>query len=128
MFLHVHMHLHVLVAILTSRLNTPTQQDEFITFIANEKRNVEIMREAERQQRRVTGCLDQLTQTLAAFDDEQDLIAKIDEVYHRLDVDNSGGLNFAEFQTGLKYLTIKDRYGNCMGHALVIIFLWDKYM
>jgi len=40
----------------------------------------------------IVGCLDLLTKTLVSFDDKQDLIAKIDNIYTRLDIDDSGGL------------------------------------
>jgi len=41
----------------------------------------------------IVGCLDLLTKTLISFDDKQDLIAKIDNTYTCLDINDSGGLN-----------------------------------
>ena len=82
--------------------------DEFIKFIGFEKDREAAEREAELEKMRVTGCLDPLTKTLVLFEDENDLISRIHAIYNRLDVDDSGGLNFEEFRTGLKYITLKD--------------------
>jgi hypothetical protein len=68
--------------------------DEFICFIAREKEEAERLRAAELEKMRITGCLDPLTKTLVTFDDAEDLRKKIDDIYRRLDDDDSGGLNF----------------------------------
>jgi hypothetical protein len=65
--------------------------DEFIAFIAQEKQAVLRQHEAELEKMRVYGCLDPLTKTLIAFNDEPDLMNKIDTIYQRLDNDDSGG-------------------------------------
>ena len=84
--------------------------DEFISFIAHEKETAARLRDAEMEKMRITSPLDPLTQTLTAFDDEEDLDRRIDEIYNRLDTDDSNGLNYNEFQEGLKHITIKDRH------------------
>ena len=48
--------------------------------------------------KKVQGTLDPITKELIAFDDDEDLQAKIDIIYNRLDVDHDGGLGFEEFQ------------------------------
>jgi len=48
---------------------------------------------------------DPLTSNLIAFEDNDDLAMKIDTIYRKLDEDGSGGLNFAEFQLGVKSLS-----------------------
>ena len=44
----------------------------------------------------------QLTKSLVTFKNEDDLTSKIDDIYARLDEDESGGLTFREFRMGLK--------------------------
>ena len=39
------------------------------------------------------------------FEDEEDLTSMIDDIYMRLDEDESGGLNFEEFRQGVKQLS-----------------------
>eukprot|EP00277_Geminigera_cryophila_P041233 CAMPEP_0173109502 /NCGR_PEP_ID=MMETSP1102-20130122/43548_1 /TAXON_ID=49646 /ORGANISM="Geminigera sp., Strain Caron Lab Isolate" /LENGTH=285 /DNA_ID=CAMNT_0014008569 /DNA_START=124 /DNA_END=981 /DNA_ORIENTATION=- len=58
----------------------------------------------ENAKRRITGCLDPVTQQLSAFDSTANLIERIDVIYRRLDSDESGGLNFEEFRRGIKHL------------------------
>ena len=43
-----------------------------------------------------------MTKTLVTFDDTEDCTNKMDEIYQRLDDDDSGGLVFEEFCAGLK--------------------------
>ena len=57
------------------------------------------------QKRKVSGCLDPLTKTLCTFEDEADLTSRIDNMYSRLDEDESGGLAFVEFREGVKLLS-----------------------
>jgi hypothetical protein len=45
----------------------------------------------EIERRKVAGCLDPLTKDLITFADEEDLAAKIDRLYDKLDEDESGG-------------------------------------
>ena len=56
----------------------------------------------EIERRKITGCLDPLTQSLINFEDEEDLTAKIDARYAKLDEDGSGGLCYEEFRAGLR--------------------------
>ena len=48
---------------------------------------------AEIERRKVAGCLDPLTKDLITFTDEEDLAAKIDRLYDKLDEDDSGGMH-----------------------------------
>ena len=82
--------------------------DEFIKFLSLEKDREAATREAELEKMRVTGCLDPLTKTLVLFEDQKELESMIHGIYHRLDTDDSGGLNFEEFREGLKHMTLKD--------------------
>ncbi len=45
---------------------------------------------------------------LVTFEDTEDLMNKIDEIYLRLDEDDSGGLVIEEFRAGLKNMHVKD--------------------
>ena len=45
----------------------------------------------EREKRKVHGCLDPLTRSLVTFEDEEDLVNKIEDIYMKLDMDDSGG-------------------------------------
>lgn len=76
--------------------------DEFISAVTREKEEKERLMAIEERKKKVTGILDPLTKTLKNFEDESDLINKIDEMYARLDVDGSGGLDFEEFRTGIR--------------------------
>ena len=55
----------------------------------------------------VSGCLDPLTKELITFEDNDDLQQKIDTIYSKLDEDGSGGLNFLEFQIGVKEVRVR---------------------
>jgi hypothetical protein len=44
----------------------------------------------------VHGCLDPLTRSLVTFEDEEDLVSKIEEIYMKLDMDDSGGKQWRE--------------------------------
>jgi len=72
--------------------------------MAREKDEAERERIAENNKKKITGCLDPLTKTLTSFENEEDLMRKIDDIYDRLDFDGSGGLNFDEFREGIKTL------------------------
>jgi hypothetical protein len=76
--------------------------DEFIKFIGVEKERERAERELQLDKMQVKGCLDPLTKTLALFEDEKDLIRKIEFIYDQLDADDSGGLNYDEFCFGLE--------------------------
>jgi voltage-gated sodium channel len=82
--------------------------DEFINFIAQEKEGEQRLKEIENEKKRIVGCLDPLTKTLVTFEDTEDLMNKIDEIYLRLDEDDSGGLVFEELRAGLKNMHVKD--------------------
>ena len=60
------------------------------------------MRALELERRKATGCLDPLTKSLETFQDEEDLVAKINALYAKLDEDGSGGLCYEELREGLK--------------------------
>ena len=82
--------------------------DEFIKFIAQEKEGERRLKEIENEKKRIVGCLDPLTKTLVTFEDTEDLMNKIDDIYLRLDEDDSGGLVFEEFRARLKNMHVKD--------------------
>jgi hypothetical protein len=77
---------------------------EFIANVQREKDALEKAQEAEAEKQRITGVLDPVTCTLTDYQDAQDLIDKIDDLYDRLDSDCSGGLTFKEFQAAIKRL------------------------
>jgi hypothetical protein len=83
--------------------------DEFLKYIQIEKERELKNREAALSKSQITGCLDELTKTLALFRDEEDLQYKIDALYTQLDTDDSGGLNFEEFCRGLRYLSLTNK-------------------
>eukprot|EP00960_Hanusia_phi_P006656 190222-Hanusia_phi.AAC.8 len=82
--------------------------DEFISSIQAEKAQIEAANreqdEKEKELRRSKSVLDPLSSHLSLFVNERDLMQRISETYERLDKDGSGGLNFEEFQRGLKQL------------------------
>eukprot|EP00960_Hanusia_phi_P027779 747010-Hanusia_phi.AAC.1 len=85
--------------------------DEFISSIQREKQEIEMQAKIEEDKRkaltRSNGILDPLSSHLARFVTERDLTKSISETFDRLDNDASGGLNFEEFQRGLKRLPTK---------------------
>lgn len=70
--------------------------DEFVATVTREKEEQERVFALEQDRRKIKGCLDQLTELLITFEDDDDLLGKINEIYDRLDEDSSGGLNFEE--------------------------------
>ena len=76
--------------------------DEFILSVTNAKEHQERLDAMEAERRKVTGCLDPLTNSLVTFEDEEDLAAKIHDIFCKLDEDGSGGLGFEEFRQGLR--------------------------
>eukprot|EP00960_Hanusia_phi_P048655 759075-Hanusia_phi.AAC.3 len=82
--------------------------DEFISSIQRRKqamlREHEELEEKRKDAKRAKGVLDPLTSHLANFVNDTDLSLKIKQTYERLDQDGSGGLNFTEFQNGVKKL------------------------
>ena len=76
--------------------------DEFTSAMAVEKELEAAKRRLENSRDRLTGDLDPLTRTLMTYEDEDDLIARIDLVYDRLDIDGQQSLSFDEFRVGLK--------------------------
>jgi hypothetical protein len=83
--------------------------DEFLKYIQIEKEAELKDREEALSKSQISGCLDELTKTLALFRDEEDLQYKINELYSSLDTDDSGGLNFEEFCRGLRYLSLENK-------------------
>mmetsp|Transcript_16679 Transcript_16679/g.55540 ORF Transcript_16679/g.55540 Transcript_16679/m.55540 type:complete len:677 (-) Transcript_16679:706-2736(-) len=82
--------------------------DEFISSIQREKQEIERQEKIEEEKRkaltRSNGILDPLSSHLSHFVTDRDLARKIADAYERLDNDGSGGLNYEEFQFGLKRL------------------------
>jgi len=78
--------------------------DEFIATVVREKEAHALRVEAENDKRRIKGVLDPLTQKLCAFEDGENLLERIDDLWKRLDSDGSGGLDYKEFREGLKRL------------------------
>ena len=78
--------------------------DEFISSVTREREEEQRLAEIEINKRKVVGPLDPLTKDLITFEDEDDFSKKVAYLYHKLDEDESGGLNFDEFQHGLKLL------------------------
>ena len=78
--------------------------DEFIVSVAREKEQAEREAEKENAKMRITGFLDTITCQLKTFDSRENLMQRIDKIYQKLDDDDSGGLNFAEFKAGIKSL------------------------
>eukprot|EP00960_Hanusia_phi_P058911 764013-Hanusia_phi.AAC.1 len=82
--------------------------DEFISSLQAGKDAAQAAKVEEedrkKKARRSGGVLDPLTAHLSHFVSEKDLTSRISETYERLDTDGSGGLNFEEFQKGLKKL------------------------
>ena len=66
--------------------------DEFINFIAQESEGERQLKEIENEKKRIV----------------EDLMNKFDEIYLRLDEDDSGCLVFEEFRAGLKNNHVKD--------------------
>jgi hypothetical protein len=50
---------------------------------------------------RVSGVLDPITSRLVDYQDADDLIRKIDNIFTSLDTDGAGGLDFQEFKNGI---------------------------
>ena len=78
--------------------------DEFIVSVAREKELVEREVEKENAKMHITGFLDTITCQLKTFDSRENLMQRIDKIYQKLDADDSGGLNCAEFKAGIKSL------------------------
>ena len=83
--------------------------DEFIKFIGAEKEKEHAEAEAAEEKLRIKGCLDPLTKTLVLFEDEQDLVEKIEDIFQYLDNDDSGGLNYRELCHGLKNMKLRNQ-------------------
>ena len=81
------MMLNVVVAILL---------DEFIASVTREKEAEDKLIQDDQERRKGKGCLDPLTESLLIFHDEEDLKTRINTIFSLLDVDGSGGLDFAE--------------------------------
>ena len=58
----------------------------------------------ENMKKKICGILDPVTSALMSFDDEDDLLGRIDDIYTHLDTDGSGGLTFDEFRTNVRLL------------------------
>ena len=83
--------------------------DEFVQAVSQEKEHKEERRRQARAQELHTGVIDPVTRSLVEYEDDDDLNARIDAVYMRLDTDgddDAGGLTFTKFQRGLKKMDI----------------------
>ena len=78
--------------------------EEFLANVEREKHAAEIEEEALLAKQRVTGVLDPVTQSLTSFQNAQDLSAKIDKIFEKLDADGGCSLTFVEFKQGLQLL------------------------
>ena len=78
--------------------------DEFTITVQQEMQAKKQLMLVEAQARTITGVLDPLVQSLTNFEDEADLSARIDGWYRMFDHDDSGGIDFQEFKTGVKRL------------------------
>ena len=78
--------------------------DEFTITVQQEIQAKKQSMLVEAQARTITGVLDPLVQSLTNFEDEADLSARIDGWYRMFDHDDSGGIDFQEFKTGVKRL------------------------
>lgn len=78
--------------------------DEFTITVQQEMQAKKQSMLVEAQARTITGVLDPLVQSLTNFEDEADLSARIDGWYRMFDHDDSGGIDFQEFKTGVKRL------------------------
>ena len=58
--------------------------------VTRAKAEQERLNNIELEKRKLKGALDQLTKFLEAFEDDADLLRKINELYDRLDEDGSG--------------------------------------
>ena len=79
--------------------------DAFQSHVRSLDENKEEARLLAEEKRKVKGCLDPLTKSLCTFEDEVDLTSRIDDIYSKLDEDESGGLAFEEFREGVKWLS-----------------------
>ena len=78
--------------------------DEFITSMRQEEEERAAEERRLRDLGRYRGVLDPVTASLTDFEDKSHLCTKIDQLYERLDVDSSGGLDFDEMQQGIRRL------------------------
>ena len=59
---------------------------------------------SDKERRKLKYTLDPITRSLLTFEDEDDLDNKINEIFDKLDEDESGGLNFEEFRNNIKQI------------------------
>ena len=119
MHVHVHVHVHVCMCVCVcvcmclcvracvcacacchSLAPTPDgcipvawrSHNQFVATVTRAKDEEARLEAIELDKRKLKGCLDQLTCSLVTFEDQSDLLRKINEIYDQLDVDGSGGL------------------------------------
>ena len=84
--------------------------DEFINAMQKEKEKASAIirekKEIDAKASRISGVLDPLLQSLSSFNDNNDLTAKVQDLYSRLDADGGGALDFKELNAGLKELAL----------------------
>ena len=66
-------------------------RQEFISAITREKEEKERLFALSERKKKVSGVLDPLTKSLKNYEDQEDLLKKIDHMYSKLDIDGSGG-------------------------------------
>jgi hypothetical protein len=66
--------------------------DNFIMSVSKAKELEMRIEEYEKSKKKICGILDPVTSMLTSFDNEEDLMHRIDDLYHELDTDGSGGL------------------------------------
>ena len=75
--------------------------DEFISACMEQQEEMVKEQWKEQNKNRLRGVLDPMIRTLINFEDDEDLEARLDHLYHRLDVEGNG-LTFVKFRLGLK--------------------------
>ena len=60
--------------------------------VTSAKAEAEALQARDNMKRKIRGILDPITSVLTSFDDEEDLINRIDGIFRKLDTDGSGGL------------------------------------
>ena len=84
--------------------------DEFISAMISWKSDAAERQRIEREKKNLSGVVDPLTRTLMSYSDEEDLNARIDHMYDRLDADGGGSLSYQELCMGFKRMGIHLSY------------------
>ena len=99
----------LLVAVGMLNVTVAVLLDAFQTHVHATKEKIQQAILIEEEKRKVHGCLDPLTKCLLTFENEADLMSRIDKIYSKLhcgfNEDESGGLDFEQFREGVKWLS-----------------------